>query len=79
MHKGKHRFEDEVPQQQRFHREGEEIDTTARPTGEPVSYPHQSESGIEQGPGELDVPDINKSRFTGQFMHLSTTQGKKDE
>ena len=79
MHKGKHSFEDEVPKQQRFHREGEEIETTARPTGEPVSYPHQSEHGVEQGPGELDIPDINKSRFTGQFMHHSTTQGIKDE
>ena len=69
MHKGKHRFENNVPAQERFHREGEEIDTTAKPVCDLIG----------NRPDDFQVPDINRDRRTGQYMYNSTTRGPRED
>ena len=71
MHKGKHRFENNVPAQERFHREGEEIDTTAKPVCDPIESTEDGE--------EFRVPDINRNRRIGQYMYHSTTRGPRED
>lgn len=56
-HKGKHRFEDKVPQQQRFRRQGEEISTTAKP--------------ISSQTGEAPAEIPQRKRRYGEFLHDS--------